>query len=480
MRLLTDQAAWRELEAYYAEIQHNPLKCTKRDALSVADLSLDYSRNHFDDNSIRLFSQLADAIDLSTAINRLMSGEIVNLSEQRAAWHTMLRDPEQQTEAVKACYEKMREYESLVRQRDITDIVHIGIGGSYLGPRFLYDAFASISAPKIRCHFIANQNAATLQKRLHALNPQKTLVIIVSKSFTTAETMANGKIVLAWLQKALAKNWPQQVMAVTANSTGATALSILPAHIFPLWDWVGGRFSLWSAVSLSLVLAFGWEIFSALLSGAHAMDQHFQCQAWDANMPVILAFIGLVYRHFFHAQTQAIIPYHNALTRLPSHLQQLHMESLGKQVTQTGHPINYPTGAIIWGGTGPGSQHSFHQLLLQGHDTVPVDFIVMQGDALAYQNCLAQAAALINGNRDEGVPIYERLSGNRPSSMIAMPHLTAESLGALLAMYEHKVFTQAMLWDINPFDQWGRGSRKKISDSLLIDKSASCDCEPQR
>ena len=463
MTLLTDQAVWRQLEAHYAGVKSHSLKCTKSHVASVGDLlSVDYSRNHLTTNSLRLFSELAEASELSTAINHLMTGEIVNFSEQRAAWHTLLRDPEEQTDEVKACYAKIREQELTIRKKGITDIVHIGIGGSYLGPRFLYDAFASITQPRVRCHFIANQNASSMQKILESLDRKKTLVIIVSKSFTTVETIASGQIALAWLHKALPKSWQEQVMAVTADAKRALALSIMSDHIFPMWDWIGGRFSLWSAVSASLVFAFGWPMFEALLSGAHAMDQHFQSQPWNSNIPVILAVIGLVYRHFFHAQTQAIIPYHNALTRLPSHLQQLHMESLGKQVTQLGNPVDYPTGAVIWGGTGPGSQHSFHQLLLQGHDIVPVDFIVMLDDASAYQNCLAQASALMKGNRGEEVPLYERLPGNRPSTIISMPHLASESLGALLAMYEHKVFTQAVLWNINPFDQWGVEAGKKF------------------
>ena len=473
MTLLTDQAAWRQLEAHYAGVKRQALKRTDRFALEMLDLAMDYSRNHLDDKSLRLFSELADASDLSGAINRLMSGEIVNFSEQRAAWHTILRDPDEQPDDIRTCYEKIRECEAVVHEQGITDVIHVGIGGSYLGPRFLFDAFSSITDPTLHCHFIANQDPVSLQNLLQTLNPEKTLVIVVSKSFTTIETMTNATPIRDWLQSELPKNWKEHVLAVTAAFDRAIEWGVSSIHVFPMWDWVGGRFSLWSAVSLSLVFAFGWPMFDALLSGAHEMDQHFQSQAWSSNLPVMLAFIGLLYRHFFDAQTQAIIPYHNALTRLPSHLQQLHMESLGKQVTQLGNPIDYPTGAVIWGGTGPGSQHSFHQLLLQGRDLVPIDFIALRENDNAYQNCFSQAEALLSGNRDEDVPSYQRLLGNRPSTIITMNQLTPENLGALLAMYEHKVYTQAVLWNINPFDQWGVEAGKR----LFRDASAQSETE---
>ncbi len=462
MTLLTDHAVWQELDAYYFELKSKPLQPIGHYVMNVAGLSVDYSRHYLNDTALQLFSELADSCGLSSAIDRLISGRIVNFSERRAAWHTMLRDPEQQTHEITQCFQKMRHSESLVNQQGITDIIHVGIGGSYLGPRFLYDAFASMADARIQCHFIANQNIAAIQKLLAFLDPKKTLLIIVSKSFTTVETVANAKKVIIWLQSALPKIWQDQVMAITAEAQRARNLGVLSTNIFPLWDWLGGRFSLWSAVSLSLVFAFGWEMFQKFLSGAYEIDQHFQSQVWTANVPVILAFLSLVYRHFFQAQTQAIIPYHNALTRLPSYLQQLHMESLAKQVSQLGQPIHYPTGAIIWGGTGPGSQHSFHQLLLQGSDLVPVDFIAVTEDEFAYRNCLAQAMALCYGNQNQEIALYQRLLGNRPSSLISMSSLTPQKVGALLAMYEHKVFTQAILWNINPFDQYGVEAGKKL------------------
>lgn len=462
MTLLTDQAAWQKLEAHYRTLKRKPLQCADRLKLEAANLSIDCSRNHLDDTSLQLFAELAEASDLSGFVNRMMSGEVVNFSEQRAAWHTILRDSNNQPKDVAACFEKIRETEAEIRQRGITDILHVGIGGSYLGTRFLFDAFASMSDPTLRCHFIANQDPMGLNNLLQTLDPEKTLVIVISKSFTTTETMENAIPIRDWLQATLKDHWQSHLMAVTAKPEHAIEWDVLPSQIFPMWDWLGGRFSLWSAVSLSLVLAFGWPMFEALLKGAYAMDQHFQSQAWSSNAPVVMAFIGLVYRHFYQAQTQAIIPYLNALTRLPSHLQQLHMESLGKQVTQLGNPLDYPTGAVIWGGTGPGSQHSFHQLLLQGREKVPVDFIVMRDDRKAYQNVLAQAKALSFGNSDQDLPSYQQLSGERPSTIISMNELTAENIGALLAMYEHKVVAQAVLWNINPFDQWGVEAGKQL------------------
>jgi len=463
MTSLTDQPSWRQLQAHYANSKRrSQLERTKAHRVEVAALSIDYSRNHLDDSSLSLFSELADSCELSSAIERLVNGGVVNVSEQRAAWHTILRDPSKQTEVVKACYAKMRELASSIRKRGITDIIHIGIGGSYLGPRFLYDVFASISDPHIRVHFLANQNQSAIQQLLKSLDPETTMAIVVSKSFTTSETMTNAKPIVDWLQSAFPKMWQQHLLAVTAQTERARAFGALSDHIFPMWDWVGGRFSLWSAVSFSIVLAFGWECFEALLQGAHTMDQHYQSQSWSSNMPVMLAFIGILYRHFFHAQTQAVVPYHHALTRLPLHLQQLHMESLAKPVTQMGNPIDYPTGAIIWGGTGPGSQHSFHQLLLQGHDCVPVDFIAVREEQSAYRSCLAQAKALLVGNPNKAVPLSQRLSGNRPSTIISMQQLSPEKIGALLALYEHKVFTQAVIWNINAFDQWGVEAGKKL------------------
>jgi len=472
MKSLTDHASWQRLTAHYQTIKDRSISDLFTDhngrfdhfSIAAPGLFCDYAKNHIDQTTLSLLSELADDCDLSSAIDRLFAGDIVNATEQRAAWHTALRDPAPNTE-IQNAQAKMQQLATDIAGQGYTDILHVGIGGSYLGPAVVHDAFSAIQAPQLRCHFITDENEQALQQLLSRLDPTKTLMIVVSKSFSTAETMVNAKRILPWLQASSSDALEKQLFAVTMNDQAAKAFGVAKAHVFPMWDWVGGRFSLWSTVSLSLVLAFGWDLFSALLSGAHAMDQHFRTQSWTQNLPVILALIAIWYRNFFKAQTQAMIPYHAALRNLPGHLQQLHMESLGKRVTQSGAAMDYDTGAVIWGGVGPSSQHSFHQLLLQGNTCVPIDFMVTQEDHLPYINCLAQAAAMMQG--DQSLPAHQRISGNVPSTMLVMKTMNANSLGALLAMYEHKIFVQSVIWDIDAFDQWGVESGKRLAKRLL-------------
>ena len=466
MTLLTEQPLWRELAEHADQRQGRLASAHPARHHEIAGLQIDLSKTHLDDRALDLWCSLAKACGLSRAVERLFSGDIVNLSEQRPAWHTILRDPDHQPEDVKACMEKMAAIAPTMLQSGITDVLHIGIGGSYLGPALLNNAFAAILQPQIQCHFIVNQNAAAIDRLLQRLNPKTTLVVAVSKSFTTPETLASVKQVLPWLQ--LSSRWKDQWYAVTAAPGRAYQWGVEYDHVFPIWDWLGGRYSVWSAVSLSIVLAYGWDVFADFLAGAYAVDQHFRSQPWQENVPVLMAFIGLQYRHFFNAQSQAIIPYCSSLSRLSGYLQQLHMESLGKQVTQAGHPIDYPTGAIIWGGTGPGSQHSFHQQLLQGRDCVPIDFIGIASDTMAYKACQDQMIALTEGNRDEQPLAHRLLPGHQPCCLMTLSSLTAKELGALLALYEHKVFVQSVIWDINPFDQWGVEAGKQLARSETV------------
>ena len=491
MNQLTDKAAWRQLEAHYQTVKDRSITDLfsaddtrfERFSLDVAGLFCDYSKNHLSEQTLSLLSALADACDLRGAIERLFSGDSVNVSEQRAAWHTALRDKDNPHEMVQAAFSKMRHWVDAIREKHylgatgkpITDIVHVGIGGSYLGPAVVYDAFSSISDPLLRCHFITNENQQALSKKLSSLDPSTTLVIIVSKSFTTAETMVNAKRILFWLQSASDEALQKQLLAVTASIDHAVAFGVLPDHIFPMWEWVGGRYSLWSSVGLSIAIAFGWDLFSALLSGAQAMDQHFRSKPWSQNLPVILGLLGIWYRNFFNTETRAIIPYHHALRLLPPYLQQLHMESLGKSVTQAGEPVDYATGAVIWGGVGPSSQHSFHQLFLQGKYHSPIDFVVTQEDRMQYVNCLAQASVLMQGNVGENITAHQRILGNVPSNIFVMEKITPFSLGALLAMYEHKVFVQSVIWDIDAFDQWGVECGKQLAKQLLSDDFSKVD-----
>jgi len=467
MTNLTDKTAWKALEAYYARLPSVDSPRALLGCKAVAGLSVDYTYNHLTDKSLQLFAKLVDACDLSHAICQLFAGKIVNNSEQRAAWHTLLRDKAKQPRAVNACFAKMRHWASVAPQQGFTDIIHIGIGGSYLGPVLLYDVFSTQFNRKISCHFIANQNTDTLESLLRGLNPNSTLVIVVSKSFTTFEILASASQVIDWLTEALPHGWRQQLVAVTANKRGALELGVLPGNIFPLWDWIGGRFSVWSAVSLSVVLSFGWQPFESFLEGAYQVDQHYRQQKFVDNVPILLACLAVLYRHFFNAQTQAIVPYHEALTHLPAYLQQLHMESLGKQVTAQGQPVTYPTGAVIWGGVAPGSEHSFFQLLLQGNLCVPIDFIAVRNDEACYLNCRAHASILMKGYQGRLVLPHQRIAGNQPSILISMEELTPENLGSLLALYEHKVFTQAIIWNINPFDQWGVQVGKQLKKLFI-------------
>lgn len=479
---LTDKPAWRQLEAYYRSVKDRSIadffadddrRC-EQFSVEVGGVFCDFSKNHLTSETLSLFGTLADECDLSEATDKLFSGDMVNVTERRSALHTALRD-KNNNKTIQAAFSKMRLWAVAVQGkrcvgatgRQITDILHVGIGGSYLGPALVYEAFTSIRDPLLHCHFITDENHSALSKKLSQLNPETTLVIVVSKSFTTAETIVNAKRILPWLQSVSDTALQQQLFAVTASAERAIELGVLPDHVFPIWDWVGGRYSLWSAVSLSVVMAFGWDMFSELLSGASEMDQHFRSKPWSQNFPVILGLLGIWYRNFFGAETQAIIPYHGALRLLPAHLQQLHMESLGKSVRQSGEVVDYATGAIIWGGVGLSSQHSFHQLLLQGNQRVPIDFIATQEDRTQYINCLAQASVLMQGN---ALPeSYRRIVGNIPSNMMVMEKITPFSLGVLLAMYEHKVFVQSVIWDIDAFDQWGVESGKQLAKRLLSD-----------
>jgi len=483
MKPLTDKRAWRQLETHYQEVRDRSISDLfsadngrfEHFSLEAAGLFCDFSKNQADQQTLSLLFALADDCNLRAAIEKLFSGEIVNVSEQLPAWHTALRDPENRNDAIQTAFSKMRHAAEAIREKrylsasgqPITDILHVGIGGSHLGSAVIYEALSAIRDTQLSCHFITDEDQIALSKKLSQLDPSTTLVIVVSKSFMTAETLINAKRILPWLQSASDAALQKQLLAVTASPDAAIALGVLSENIFPMEDWVGGRYSLWSAVSLSIVIAFGWELFSELLSGAYAMDQHFRSTPWSQNLPVILGLLGVWYRNFFNAETQAIIPYHAALRLLPAHLQQLHMESLGKSVTQSGEAIDYNTGAIIWGGVGPSSQHSFHQLLLQGNCRAPIDFIVTQEDRTQYINCLAQASVLLQGKGSS--EFYRRIAGNVPSNMLVMEKITAFSLGAILAMYEHRVFVQSVIWDINAFDQWGVECGKHLAKRLLSD-----------
>jgi glucose-6-phosphate isomerase len=370
----------------------------------------------------------------------------------------------------------------------ITDVVNIGIGGSDLGPRMLTRALRRLHQPRPRVHFVSNVDAADLDATLAGLAPQTTLFIIASKTFTTAETLANATRARAWLEASLggSADLSRHFAATTANVAGASALGVPPGRVFPMWDWVGGRYSVWSAVGLPVALAVGMDAFEELLAGAGAMDAHFRTEPPARNLPVLLALLEVWYVNFFGAQTRAVIPYSEDLRELPAYLQQLEMESNGKRVDRDGSEVDYATAPVVWGAPGTPSQHSFHQLLHQGTRLVPVDFILSREDARASAtqaalaaNALAQAAALAFGHAAPGAS-YKALPGNRPSSVLLLERVAPRALGELIATYEHKVFVEGIIWNLNSFDQWGVEHGKTLARMLaprLLDGGEAADAD---
>lgn len=476
-----------------------------------ADLFLDYSKNLITSETRDLLIDLARERNLPSAIRAMFNGERINSTENRAAMHFALRNPgdeklqvegENIGELVANCLNRIEICSNRIRNGDwrgsagksIRSIVHIGIGGSYLGPKTVSEALKSYQSTDIHCDYLANVDGSHINDLLTGLDPQETLFIVVSKSFTTLETKLNATTARDWL---LHSGIPQAVisshfLAVTANRKAALQFGIEEDHIFPMWDWVGGRYSLWSAVGLPLCISLGPDSFRELLAGAHAMDIHFKQTALDANLPVLMALLGIWYINFFNAETHAIIPYDHHLRNLPAHLQQLEMESNGKSVSTNGAEIGVKTAPIIWGGEGTNGQHAFHQLLHQGNRLVPVDFIVaahahhtlQTHQDWLFANCLSQSQAMMFGKgKDEivkelttgGMGISEANSlaphkvivGNRPSNTILMKQLTPGTLGALIALYEHKVFCQGVIWGINSFDQWGVELGKQLSNDIF-------------
>ncbi len=462
----------------------------------AAQLTLYFSKHLCNADTLQLFDELTVHVDLRNRIDDLFSGATVNRSEQRPALHTRYcSDPAPnapQHEAVTAAQTRMRALvEALHTQqlqgfsgKPFTDIVNIGIGGSDLGPRFVTTALRAYWNPALRVHFIANVDPDELADTLATLEPATTLIISASKSFTTLETLTNTLAARRWLQTAAGdRSVDAHFIAITANQNKALAFGIPQAQIFPMWDWVGGRYSLWSAIGLPISLAVGWEHFDALLQGAAAMDAHYREAPFTQNMPALLGLLEWWYCRYWQAHSALVLPYSHRLRVFPAFLQQLSMESLGKSVHFDGTPVDEQTGLVIWGEPGTNGQHSFMQLLHQGPRFIPVDFIAVARGATEeddrhthlYANCLSQSRALMTGKSlqqvqlelaEAGLPPeqIETLAphkvhpGNRPSSTIILESLTPARLGALIALYEHKVHTQSVLWDINAFDQWGLSS----------------------
>lgn len=493
---------WNALEAHAQSWENRTLKQAfqqdsnraARYSVSAAGLELDYSKNHIDDDTIRLLTTVAEKANLKAAIKRLLRGDHVNNTEDRPALHTALRHMgapvTSEHKSVSETLEKMGGLINAVHSGEwtghngerIRDVVNIGIGGSDLGPRMVTKALTPFHTGHVNVHFVANIDGAELSDLTARLNPATTLFLVASKSFSTLETLENSLSARAWMldngcsQSDLAKHF----VAISSKVEKAVEFGIDADNVYPLWDWVGGRYSLWSAIGMPIAFAIGMDNFNKLREGAAAMDQHFAEAPLEKNIPVLMGLIVFWYSALMGTDTQAILPYAHHLQLLPAYLQQLEMESNGKSVTRKGDAVGYQTGSIVWGTEGTNGQHSFHQLLHQGTTMVPIDFIatlkahhsLTHQHKFLFSNCVAQSQALMAGRdlatteselRSQGVSEEEIAflaphkvhPGNRPSNTILMEMLTPETLGALIAAYEHKVYTLGVLWNINSYDQWG-------------------------
>jgi len=503
---LTSTASFQALETHAVEAEDWQMRGLfaadpqrfERMTVEAAGLFLDYSKNRLDGRTLELLAALARERGVEEKRDAMFAGERINNTENRAVLHTALRAPRDAKLAVDgqdvigdvhAVLARIKTFSDAVRSgawlghtgKPITDIVNIGIGGSDLGPKMACLALRQYAHPRLSMHFVSNVDGHDIDAALARLNPETTLFIIASKTFTTAETMMNAQTARKWFlgqapEEALARHFA----AVSTNVEAIKAFGIDPANMFPFWDWVGGRYSVWSAIGLPVALAVGFGYFSDFLAGARAMDRHFCTAAVERNMPMLLALVGFWNRQFLGCPSVTIAPYHQDLNRFPAYLQQLDMESNGKRVTRDGDPVDTPTCPAIWGECGTNGQHAYFQLLHQGTDLTPIDFIAAlrpahelhDHHAALLANCFAQSEAFMKGKtmdevredlRRQGLPLaeIERLAphktfpGNRPSNTILMERLTPATLGALIALYEHKTFVQGVLWDVNSFDQWG-------------------------
>ncbi|HYD56223.1 MAG TPA: glucose-6-phosphate isomerase [Burkholderiales bacterium] len=418
-----------------------------------AGLRLDYSRQRVGAMSIRLLARLAEERGLPAWRDALFKGEPINNTEMRPAWHTALRAGPAAPEEVREALSRVKALSGTIRAQ-YKRVVNLGTGGSDLGPRLLADALADGS---LDVRFAANVDPRDLGRALEGAEPASTLFIVVSKTFTTQETMANAAAAKAW--------GGRHFYAVSSNVEAARRFGA--TEVLPMWDWVGGRFSVWSAVGLAAACAMGYPAFEEFLLGGREMDAHFAAAPLEKNLPVLLALLGVWNTNFLGATTHAVLPYSNGLRLLPAYLQQLEMESNGKRVDREGREVSYATAPVLWGSEGTVSQHSFHQLLHQGTQAVPVDFLNLNLDEKLSANCIAQADALAAGTDEPGLLPHKRYPGNRPSSILYVPALDARNLGRVIALYEHKVFTQGVLWNINSFDQWGVELGKQMANRIL-------------
>lgn len=504
----TNTIAWKKLKTHFEAIKNEHMsdwfKTNSKRAIEMSlqwdDFFLDFSKNRINSETLSLLQDLAEEIDLSDAISKYFNGDKINKTEDRAVLHTALRSPKD----AKVLYEgvniipEISEVKSKINlfskavidgeikgftNKSFTDIVNVGIGGSDLGPSMVVDAL-SYYGNHLKVHFVSNVDGDHVNEVLKNLNPETSLFVIVSKTFTTQETISNATTIKRWfLQKAAPCDVAKQFVAVSTNIKKAKSFGIDTQNIFPMWDWVGGRFSLWSSVGLTISLAVGFEHYEAMLKGAGKMDVHFKETSFEKNIPVLLALIGIWYNNFFKAESEAIVPYTQYLNQFATYLQQASMESNGKATDRNGNKVNYQTGNIIWGEPGTNSQHAFFQLIHQGTKLIPADFIGFSKSLYGNKdhqdklmsNFFAQTEALLTGNTKEivgevsdlSIIPYKIFEGNRPTNTLFIEKLTPESLGKLIAMYEHKIFVQGVIWNIFSYDQFGVELGKNLADKIL-------------
>jgi len=515
----TRTPAWLALEAHYKETSGRSMRQMfaedpdrfSKFSLRFEDILLDYSKNRVTEESMRLLFALAAQAEVKGWTERLFTGQKINITEDRAVLHVALRnrsnrpilvDGKDVMPDVNRVLQHMREFSDAIRSgawkgysgKAISDVVNIGIGGSDLGPVMVTEALKPYGKPGLRVHFVSNIDGTHIAETVKHLNPETTLFIVASKTFTTQETITNAQSARSWLLEdakdpaAVAKHF----VALSTNAKAVTKFGIKTDNMFEFWDWVGGRYSLWSAIGLPIMVFIGPDNFDALLEGGHAMDEHFRTAPLEKNLPAILGLLGVWYNNFFEAQTHAILPYDQYLHRFPAYFQQGDMESNGKGTTRDGTAAETSTGPVIWGEPGTNGQHAFYQLIHQGTKLVPADFIapiqshnpIGEHHEILLSNFFAQTEALMKGKTEAEVRAeleaqgitgeaqdklapHKVFSGNRPTNSIFLKKVTPRSLGSLIALYEHKIFTQGILWNINSFDQWGVELGKQLAKAIL-------------
>jgi len=510
-------AAWQQIQSHFEKMQATSMKDlfasdtnrAEKFHIQWNDFLVDYSKNIANQETLDLLLNLANEVQLKQAISSYFQGDLINQTENRAVLHTALRAKESANilvdgvnvmPEVYSVKNKIKNFSNEVISgnrkgftgKPFTDIVNIGIGGSDLGPAMIVEAL-QFYKNHLNVHFVSNVDGDHVNEVIKKLNPETTLFVVVSKTFTTQETLSNAETIRSWfLQSASQDDVAKHFVAVSTNIQKVTEFGINPDNVFPMWDWVGGRFSLWSAVGLSVSLAVGFDNFDKLLKGANEMDEHFKNESFDKNIPVVLALLSIWYNNFFGAESEALIPYTQYLQKLAPYLQQGIMESNGKSIGRDGKPVNYQTGTIIWGEPGTNSQHAFFQLIHQGTKLIPTDFIGFKQSLYGNKdhhdklmsNFFAQTEALLMGKTEAQVKAefekqgisgekadfllpFKVFSGNKPTNTILIDKLTPESLGALVAMYEHKIFVQGIIWNIFSYDQWGVELGKQLANSIL-------------